>query len=131
RASGTAAHFLSYDYDSRRLLPSFPSRRSSDLGSPHPRIPLPASLYPGRANSRGVDLDDERGIAAVRRALAHAGPSWSAAPIIGGIAVDPPPVVPACEAAAAPGWRTVRNPACRAQVVGLVRETRREEIERA
>ncbi len=102
-----------------------------EAGSPHPRIPLPASLYPGRANSRGVDLDDERGIAAVRRALAHAGPSWSAAPIIGGIAVDPPPVVPACEAAAAPGWRTVRNPACRAQVVGLVRETRREEIERA
>src|SRR5690606_27258531 len=48
-----------------------------EAGSPHPRIPLPASLYPGRANSRGVDLDDERGIAAVRRALAHAGPSWS------------------------------------------------------
>jgi len=35
------------------------ARARSTGGSPHPRIPLPAALYPDRGNSRGLDLSDE------------------------------------------------------------------------
>src|SRR6185503_21090185 len=34
--------FFSYCYRAHRDLPSFPTRRSSDLSGPSPRIPIPA-----------------------------------------------------------------------------------------
>ncbi|MBW8268964.1 bifunctional proline dehydrogenase/L-glutamate gamma-semialdehyde dehydrogenase PutA [Caldovatus sp. SYSU G05006] len=71
----------------------------------HPRIPLPAALYPDRRNSRGLDLADpavrEPALAAVRAA---AGRPWS----------DP--------ALRTGTLREIRSPADRAALVGTVWE---------
>jgi len=49
------------------------------LGSPHPMIKLPGQLYPGRANSRGLDLSDETVLASLTQALqASAATQWRA-----------------------------------------------------
>jgi RHH-type proline utilization regulon transcriptional repressor/proline dehydrogenase/delta 1-pyrroline-5-carboxylate dehydrogenase len=54
---------------------------------PHPRIPLPADLYPpARRNSRGIDLTDPRALVALREDLGAAmRRPWHVAPIVGGI----------------------------------------------
>jgi RHH-type proline utilization regulon transcriptional repressor/proline dehydrogenase/delta 1-pyrroline-5-carboxylate dehydrogenase len=53
-------------------------------GSPHPRVPMPADLFPDRRNSRGIDLTDEIALAELERALNTAGKeSWRAAPMLG------------------------------------------------
>jgi len=52
-------------------------------GSPHPRIPLPASLYPDRHNSAGLDLSDEHVLASLERRLAHeARRAYAAQPLL-------------------------------------------------
>src|SRR4029453_3966276 len=38
-------------------------------GTPHPRIPLPVALLPGRRNSRGADLSDDTELASLREAV--------------------------------------------------------------
>ena len=40
-------------------------------GSPHPRIPLPAAIYPTRRNSSGLDLADEHVLASLQHRLAE------------------------------------------------------------
>ena len=101
------------------------------IGLRHPLILLPRELYPDRPNSRGLDLDDERCLAAIRRELARESPPWSASPLIAGQAPEAPPAG-AMRAATPPArWRAIRNPACRAQLVGMVRDADRDEIARA
>ena len=70
-------------------------------GTPHPLIALPRDLYPGRANSAGLDLSDEGVLAGLARSLPASG-SWTAG-------------------SAGPA-RDVLNPADHRDVVGTVRE---------
>jgi RHH-type proline utilization regulon transcriptional repressor/proline dehydrogenase/delta 1-pyrroline-5-carboxylate dehydrogenase len=96
------------------------------LGLPHPAIALPRRLFgpegQARANSRGLDLADERTLAALGRAFAAAGrpgaPAWRAEPLL------------ACGAAQG-AWLPVRNPADPDDVVGQVREATLEEVREA
>lgn len=74
-------------------------------GTPHPAIPLPSALLPGRVNSRGVDLACETVLAG----LAIPDVAYHAAPLL---------------VHAAPGaTRPVVNPADRSDLVGTVTET--------
>ncbi|HYA65417.1 MAG TPA: bifunctional proline dehydrogenase/L-glutamate gamma-semialdehyde dehydrogenase PutA, partial [Burkholderiaceae bacterium] len=81
-------------------------------GRPHPAIALPADLYaPGRRNSCGIDLLDERSVSALQSSFASAAArTWTASAIL---ACAPSqsneqPVQP------------VRNPARRSHIVGTV-----------
>ncbi len=87
---------------------------------PHPRIPLPRHLYgPQRPNARGIDLGDPEKLGplaeAMRRAAAE---SWSAAPIVGGVARSGPA-------------RRVTDPADRRRIVGQVVEAGPAEVDQA
>jgi RHH-type proline utilization regulon transcriptional repressor/proline dehydrogenase/delta 1-pyrroline-5-carboxylate dehydrogenase len=80
-------------------------------GSPHPRIPLPAALYPDRANSRGVDFSDEPSLATLQRELDRVPGEFVSVPALGGAA------------AASPRNRiAIVNPADRNEAVGSVEE---------
>src|SRR5690606_23860774 len=98
------------------------------VGLPHPRIPLPRNLYPDRLNSLGLDLDDERCLASIGRALARAGERWTAHPMLSGQTTDGSSPDESVSGASASGanrsgeWRLVRNPACREDAVGGVRD---------
>ncbi len=50
-------------------------------GTPHPRIPAPEALYPGRRNSRGLDLADEAVLHRLARVVADT-PRARAAPML-------------------------------------------------
>jgi len=89
-------------------------------GAPHPRIPLPAALYPDRENSRGIDFSDESALSALEAELAAAPPRSEARPLLGGPETDdrhtPTSVV---------------NPANRDEPVGLVTMASVADVERA
>jgi len=78
------------------------------VGSSHPLIRLPRDLYPGRANSRGLDLTDQSVLANLSEILMEsAREPWRAAPLIPNLQV----------------MRTshlVRNPADHRDIVGQV-----------
>src|SRR3546814_5048120 len=81
---------------------------TSPVGAPHPVIALPRDRYPGRRNSRGLDLASEAVLADLSKALTHStGTEWRAAPLIAGLA-KPRPAAP------------VLNPADHRDVVGEV-----------
>jgi RHH-type proline utilization regulon transcriptional repressor/proline dehydrogenase/delta 1-pyrroline-5-carboxylate dehydrogenase len=89
-------------------------------GAPHPRIPLPAALYPDRKNSHGIDFSDDSVLSALETEL-------SAAPT----RVD---VVPMLGEAPADNRRertSVTNPADRNEHVGSVSEASLADVERA
>jgi RHH-type proline utilization regulon transcriptional repressor/proline dehydrogenase/delta 1-pyrroline-5-carboxylate dehydrogenase len=89
-------------------------------GSPHPRIPLPSSLYPDRHNSAGFDLTDEHTLASLERHLGHeAGRTYRALPLL----ADGEPAGSAA--------RPVRSPANVDDVVGGVVEATPEDVEAA
>jgi len=99
--------------------------REGVAGAPHPAIPLPRELYAGhRANSRGLDLADERTLAALAEAFAAdaaRGPAgWQAEPLLAR--------APGAGTARTDGWQPVRNPAAQDDVVGQVREAEAEEV---
>ena len=85
------------------------------LGAPHPRIPLPRTLYGGgRVNSMGFDLSDERELASLSsELLQNAGCDWLAKPLLGH------------ERRGESERIEVRNPADRRDVVGHVIEATR------
>jgi RHH-type proline utilization regulon transcriptional repressor/proline dehydrogenase/delta 1-pyrroline-5-carboxylate dehydrogenase len=62
--------------DLERLVADPVALTLADGGTPHPAIPLPEALLPGRLNSCGVDLADEIVLAglAIPNAAYHAGP---------------------------------------------------------
>ena len=81
-------------------------RAMSHPGARHDLISLPKDLYPGRRNSDGIDLSDERALASLTRALRESAKlDWTAAAADG--AGDERPVV---------------NPADHSDVVGTVFE---------
>ena len=86
-------------------------------GAPHPRIPLPAALYPDRANSRGIDLANEHELARLQTALERA----AAARYRAG------PAGSEDERAGEP----VVSPADTSRIVGTVVEASRHDVERA
>ena len=88
------------------------------LGAPHPRIPLPRTLYGGgRVNSMGFDLSDERELASLSsELLQNAGCDWLAKPLLGH------------ERRGESERIEVRNPADRRDVVGHVIEATHEDV---
>ena len=90
------------------------------VGAPHPAIALPQALYGSvRANSRGLDLADERTLAKLDRAFAEtATEPWLAPPLIDGIEPQG-------------AWQPVRNPADQGDVVGQVQEATPADVQAA
>ena len=86
------------------------ARARATGGAPHPRIPLPASLYPDRRNSQGLDLSDESVLRALVPRLAADATRHEAAPMLAHPAAGLRPDVP------------VVNPADHADAVGTVAE---------
>ena len=87
---------------------------------PHPRIPLPRNLYgEQRLNSRGINLADAVSLEALAARMERArGQSWTAAPVVGGIALGEP-------------RSAVRNPAALDEVVGHACEADADAVHRA
>ncbi|MGJ4915921.1 trifunctional transcriptional regulator/proline dehydrogenase/L-glutamate gamma-semialdehyde dehydrogenase [Bradyrhizobium sp. HKCCYLRH2060] len=87
-------------------------------GSPHDKIRRPPVLFgPGRVNSAGFDLSDQRALARLGEGLvASASRDWKAA---------------APGATTSEGARLIRNPADRRNVVGAARDAAPAEIEAA
>jgi RHH-type proline utilization regulon transcriptional repressor/proline dehydrogenase/delta 1-pyrroline-5-carboxylate dehydrogenase len=90
-------------------------------GTPHPRIPLPSSIYAGRRSSRGVDLADECALAELGRELEReAARTWLAEPRVVGRARGEESLA-----------RAVRSPADTAAVVGHVVEATHADVDAA
>ncbi|WP_029356398.1 trifunctional transcriptional regulator/proline dehydrogenase/L-glutamate gamma-semialdehyde dehydrogenase [Bosea sp. 117] len=96
------------------------ARAVEPLGSPHPKIALPAALFGAeRRNSEGLDLSNEQRLASLAAALlASSAAPLHATPLLG----DGP-------AAGIP--RTLLNPADRRDVVGTVEDATPEIVARA
>jgi RHH-type proline utilization regulon transcriptional repressor/proline dehydrogenase/delta 1-pyrroline-5-carboxylate dehydrogenase len=78
--------------------------------SPHPAIPAPSDIFPGRRNSQGLDLADAATLARLEQEIARwAERGWSAAPLVSGQSQAGDP-------------RAVLNPASPAKAVGQVVE---------
>ncbi len=90
------------------------------IGAPHPAIALPRDLFgPDRANSAGLDLANERNLAALTRSLCDsAARDWNAAPML-------------ADGNAAGTGQEIRNPADRRDVVGHVVAAGPAEVDRA
>ncbi|MFM7531066.1 MAG: bifunctional proline dehydrogenase/L-glutamate gamma-semialdehyde dehydrogenase PutA, partial [Rubrivivax sp.] len=90
------------------------------VGAPHPAIALPHALYaPARAHACGVDLADERTLAALAQAFrGDATRTWQAEPLL-------------ARGGAAGPWLDLRNPADHADVVGRVREATVADVQAA
>ena len=89
-------------------------------GTPHPGIPLPVALLPGRRNSRGADLADDTELASLGAALAGVSAPCAAVPILG------TPIE-----LAARERKAVSNPADRDDTVGTQIEASVEEVDSA
>ncbi len=97
-------------------------------GRPHAGIPLPIALLPGRRNSQGVDLSDDRELAALEAGLAQ----WDGVPLraepsqkwgraqLRNEALSP---IPPASAVIEPDPIFIRNPADHDDVVGTMIET--------
>ena len=96
------------------------ARTEGVLGLPHSRIPAPRALFgPLRANSRGMDLVDERSLAQLAESLVHcAAQAWTAEPTRRALGDNRSGVA-------------VRNPARPEDVVGYVVEGDAEDVEAA
>ena len=95
------------------------ARAEQGGGAPHPRIPLPPDLYRERANSQGLDLNDETALRGLGAAFARfGGQRWQTGPLLAG-------AVHACAA------QDITNPADRRDVVGQVVEADGTDVETA
>lgn len=91
--------------------------QESQMGLPHPKIPLPRDLYGAeRENSAGLDLANEQRLASLSAALlSGASHKWVALPML-----EQPVAEETCQ--------PVVNPADSRDVVGLTRETTADEV---
>ncbi len=90
-------------------------------GSPHPRIPRPGDLYrPERQNSRGLNRASQREWEALRREMRDStrGRQFEARPRIGDREEEGQP-------------RPVTSPSDRTEIVGIVYEAGKEQVDRA
>ncbi len=99
------------------------AEREGTIGLPHPAIPLPRELFgpagTARSNSRGLDLADERTLAALDRAFSDASAkAWRAEPMLARGEPQGP-------------WQPVRNPADPDDVVGEVQEATPADVQAA
>jgi RHH-type proline utilization regulon transcriptional repressor/proline dehydrogenase/delta 1-pyrroline-5-carboxylate dehydrogenase len=110
------------DVPLERLLED-PVTTAAPFGAkPHPRVPAPPLLYADRRNSRGIDLADERALAALEADLARAAAQpWTASPTVhsGAAAFD------------AAGAAVVRSPADTRVAVGRVVEATADDVDGA
>ena len=123
--------------------------REGQIGLPHAMIAAPRDMFAsagqgdGRRNSSGLDLSDERTLAALQQALTEGQErGWQAEPLLAAaVAVDVPgaqrtrsepslPADPAGALAASP-WQPIRNPADHSDIVGQVREATAADIHTA
>ena len=86
-------------------------------GTPHPAIPLPVALLPGRRNSRGADLSDDTELASLQAELTAASGPCDAAPILA-----------KTTALASRTPLTMRNPADRDDTVGTLIEASVDDV---
>jgi RHH-type transcriptional regulator, proline utilization regulon repressor / proline dehydrogenase / delta 1-pyrroline-5-carboxylate dehydrogenase len=86
-------------------------------GRPHPAIPLPANIFPGRANSRGLDLNDRATLDRTLAAVA-APKTYKASALISG-----KPVTGTA--------RSVTRPADRKTAIGTIIEATPDDVRRA
>ncbi len=98
------------------------AEREGTIGLPHPAIALPRELFgpagTARANSRGLDLADERTLAALDRAFSDASSkAWRAEPMLARGEPQGP-------------WQQVRNPADPDDLVGEVQEATPADVQR-
>ena len=124
------------------------AREAARLGAPHPAIPLPRDLYGAvRANSRGMDLAEERCLERIGEAFAEAArQQWLAEPMLDngephgeqpgrlqgegqGEGQGAPQGEPHGESLRA--WQPVMNPADLGDTVGRVREATLADVNRA
>jgi RHH-type transcriptional regulator, proline utilization regulon repressor / proline dehydrogenase / delta 1-pyrroline-5-carboxylate dehydrogenase len=96
------------------------ARATETGGTPHPRIPLPAALYPDRRNSAGIDFSDEAALRDLERELARVPARFEATPILG------EPWSATTNASA-----TITNPCDRRDIVGTVVEASSADVARA
>jgi RHH-type proline utilization regulon transcriptional repressor/proline dehydrogenase/delta 1-pyrroline-5-carboxylate dehydrogenase len=97
--------------------------REGTMGRPHPAIALPRRLFgpegTARANSRGLDLADERTLGALGRAFADASARrWRAEPML-------------ALGESRGEWTSVHNPADADDIVGEVREATPDDVRSA
>jgi len=86
-------------------------------GAPHPHVPLPAAILPGRRNSAGVDLSGDASLAALANAMEPWGQvQFRATPLLGGPADEGPDSARYASADA----REIRHPADLRHLVGAV-----------
>jgi len=105
------------DVPLERLLEDPVTTARPFAGTAHPRVPMPAALYPDRRNSRGIDLTDEHALAALETALAAAArEAWLAGPLL----AEAAPAVGQC--------MPVRSPADPRIVVGHVTDATLAEV---
>jgi len=101
------------------LLSDPASHIAAVKGRPHPAIPLPGGLFPGRENSRGLDLNDQATLEATLTAIAATGAkTHTASALVSGEAVTG-------EA------KPVLRPANPAQTIGTVIEACLADVQRA
>jgi RHH-type proline utilization regulon transcriptional repressor/proline dehydrogenase/delta 1-pyrroline-5-carboxylate dehydrogenase len=86
-------------------------------GTPHPQVPLPSAILPGRRNSAGVDLSGDAALAALAAAMELRGQvEFRATPLLGGSADEGTDA----ERYAAAAAREIRHPADARHLVGTV-----------
>ncbi len=95
--------------DAELLADPVAEARATGL-TPHPAIPLPPDMLPGRRNSAGFDVSDAEAVASLQVSIEAASRTrWRAAPMIDGRAM-------------AGGGRIVANPADHREIAGEVVE---------
>ena len=85
---------------------------------PHPRIPMPAGIFPDRKNSMGVNLANDQDLAALAAAVNAALKPWRAVPVVPG-------------ASSSAAMLPVTNPADRREAVGQWQPADASQVERA
>ena len=94
---------------------------------PHPAIVLPDALFGARRNSRGIDLSDDAVLAPLAAQLAGFGNYlWHAAPLLGS---DGSAMRTAADRTLP--LRSIRNPACHADLVGTATQADEADVDAA
>lgn len=119
-ANSSFVHQLADPNVTDEMLLADPAQRIIEVKAmPHPAIPQPRDIFPGRTNSEGLDLNDKRVLEETAAAIKDASQAkLTAAPLIGGEKV-------------AGASKPVRNPADRSREVGVVIEASVADVSRA
>ena len=119
-ANSSFVHQLADPTVNEETLLSDPAAHISAVkGRSHPAIPLPSSLFPGRTNSKGLDLNDQATLDATVAAIVATGAkSYVASALVSGKSVSG-------------DAKPVQRPADPSQTLGSVVEATTEDVKRA